>query len=52
MDGWMVGRGGWVHVWWVDDWWMGSVVVCICLAQGVTLLGGVLKEVCHCEQGL
>jgi hypothetical protein len=31
-----------------------SVVVCICLAQGVALLGDVafLEEVCHCGRGL
>jgi hypothetical protein len=30
------------------------VVVCICLAQGMALLGGVtlLEEVCHCGCGL
>ena len=30
------------------------VVVCICLAQRVALLGGVdlLEEVCHCGDGL
>jgi hypothetical protein len=29
-------------------------MVCICLAQGVELLGGMalLEKVCHCEGGL
>jgi hypothetical protein len=31
-----------------------NVMICICLAQGVALLGGValLEWVCHCGQGL
>ena len=35
---------------WVRD----IVMVCICLAQGVELLGGMtlLEKVCHCGHGL
>ena len=33
---------------------MDSMVVCICLTQGVALLGSValLEDVCHCRGGL
>jgi hypothetical protein len=36
-----------------QDWLQVSVIVCICLAQGMALLGGMAYlEMCHCRRGL